>query len=65
MSGIEPDFNQWGDKRDQWTDRIGRAHPMNSGKHDAYATAMEMVGNRHSKAELVNLVCWLLQGQPK
>lgn len=59
----EPDC--WGDRRDQWSDSIDKAHPVNSGAHDAYLIAMEMVGNRNSKAELVNLVCWLLQGQPK
>ena len=53
----------WGDQRDQWSKQIDAAHPIHTGRHDAYMTAMEMVGNRHSKSELVNLVCWLLQGQ--
>ncbi len=53
-----------GDRRDQWSARIDAAHPMNTGNHKAYMQAMDMVGNRNSKAELVNLVCWLLQGQP-
>lgn len=56
--------DQWGDRRDEWSARIDAAHPVCSGKHDAYMQAMDMVGNRHSKDELVNLVCWLLQGQP-
>lgn len=44
------------DKPDQWTDIIDSA-PTN---HGLYATAMEMVSNRHSKAALVRLVHWLL-----
>ncbi len=57
--------DQWGDRRDEWSACIDKAHPMNSGAHDAYLKALEMVGNRHSKGALVSLVCWLLQGQPK
>lgn len=52
------------DKRDQWTPMIEASHPLEVGTkdaHDAYATAMEMVGNRHSKGALVDLVCWLVQ----
>lgn len=48
------------DREDQWTPTINRAHPMRSGSHDAYQTAMEMVGHRHSKGALVALVNWLL-----
>jgi hypothetical protein len=51
----------WEDKRDRWSPMIDASHPMETGAHDAYATAMEMVGNRHSKGELVELVCWLVQ----
>lgn len=54
----------WGDKPDQWSDRIAAAHPMETGDHDTYGRAMEMVGNRHSKAALVELVNWLLKGHP-
>lgn len=50
-----------GDRRDQWTPMIEASHPMKTGAHDAYATALEMVGNRHSKGALVQLVCWLVQ----
>ena len=49
------------DKRDQWTPMIDASHPMRTGAHDAYATALDMVGNRHSKGALVDLVCWLIQ----
>ncbi len=45
---------------DEWTERIRAAFPTRSGSHDAYATAMRMVGNRHAKGDLVALVNWLL-----
>ena len=50
----------WDDKPDEWTDEIEKAFPTRSGAHEAYATAMRMVGNRHSKGALVALVTWLL-----
>ncbi len=49
------------DKRDIWTPMIEASHPLRTGAHDAYAVAMEMVGNRNSKGALVDLVCWLVQ----
>ena len=49
------------DRRDCWTPMIEASHPLQTGAHDAYATALEMVGNRHSKGALVDLVCWLVQ----
>jgi hypothetical protein len=39
---------------------IRAAHPMISGRHDLYAEAMRLVGARHSKGDLVDLVTWLL-----
>ena len=52
---------EWEDVRDGWTDAIKAAHPAHgSGSHDEYGTAMQMVGHRHSKGELVALVNWLL-----
>lgn len=51
----------WDDKPDEWSAAIEAAHPIRSKAHDAYATAMKMVGNRRSKGALVDLVCWLLQ----
>jgi hypothetical protein len=55
----EPEWHD--EKSDQWTAEIEAAHPVNTKAHDAYGTAMQMVGNRRSKRALVNLVCWLLQ----
>lgn len=39
---------------------IQAAHPLRTGRHDLYAEAMRLVGARHSKAGLVELVNWLL-----
>jgi hypothetical protein len=50
----------WEDVDDEWTAAIDAAHPTRGGSHENYATAMEMVGHRHSKGQLVSLVCWLL-----
>ncbi len=50
----------WEDVADEWTKMIKAAHPMRSGSHDEYAMAMKMVGHRHSKRALVELVNWLL-----
>jgi hypothetical protein len=50
----------WEDVDDEWTEAIDAAHPTRSGSHDAYGTAMRMVGHRHSKGQLVSLVNWLL-----
>jgi hypothetical protein len=41
-------------------DAIKAAHPLQPGRHDLYAEAMRLVGARHSKAGLVELVTWLL-----
>jgi uncharacterized protein YfiM (DUF2279 family) len=55
----------WDDVDDEWTPAIKAAHPTRSpdqaAAHGWYGVAMRMVGNRHSKGELVSLVCWLLQ----
>jgi hypothetical protein len=51
----------WEDTDDEWTEAIHAAHPSrNDANHEHYATAMQMVGRRHGKHELVALVCWLL-----
>lgn len=39
---------------------ISAAHPLRSGRHDLYQEAMRLVGARHSKFALVELVTWLL-----
>jgi hypothetical protein len=55
------DALHWEDVQDEWSAAIAAAHPTRNGSHHAYAVAMKMVGNRHSKAQLVALVSWLLQ----
>jgi hypothetical protein len=50
----------WEDVRDEWSARISAAHPTRSESHDAWTVAMQMVGHRHSKGQLVALVNWLL-----
>lgn len=53
----------WEDKEDEWTSAIEAEHPTRARtmeSHERYAVAMKMVGNRHSKSELVALVAWLL-----
>jgi len=59
-----PEVGRWGDKDDEWSARIAAAHPLQTGDAATYGVAMEMVGNRHSKGALVELVNWLLKGQP-
>lgn len=39
---------------------INAAFPTRSGRHDLYAEAMRLVGERHTKSDLVALVTWLL-----
>ena len=51
---------EWSDTPDEWSKDIKAAFPTRSGSHEHYATAMQLVGNRHSKGELVALVNWLL-----
>lgn len=59
----------WGDKPDQFSDRVRAAHPvMDSAaidRHARYALAMEMIHSRHSKYALVDLVNWLLTKWPE
>ena len=58
--GAALEEQEWADRPDEWTAQIKAAHPMNTGKHEIYATAMKMVGNRRGKFALVALVNWLL-----
>lgn len=51
---------EWEDVDDKWTAPIKAAHPSRSDSHDAYGIAMQMVGHRHSKGELLALVNWLV-----
>lgn len=39
---------------------IAAAHPLKTGRHDLYETALRLVGERHEKGDLVELVTWLL-----
>ena len=55
----------WGDRKDQWTDAIQAEHPLNTKDYKTYEMAMEMVGNRHGKFALVALVNWLLRKAQK
>lgn len=51
----------WGDREDEWSKEIQKAHPLNTGFFNTYDTACEMVHNRHGKFALVALVNWLLR----
>jgi hypothetical protein len=55
----------WEDTSDLWSKPIAEAFPSRSESHEEYATAMEMVGHRHSKGQLVALVNWLLVTKTK
>lgn len=46
--------------REHEAEAIKAAHPTRTGRHDLYAEAMRLVGERHAKAELVELVNWCL-----
>jgi len=48
------------DKKDDYTKFTQELFPTRTGRHDLYARAMQLVGNRHSKAGLVALVNALL-----
>jgi hypothetical protein len=50
----------WGDQKDEHTEAIRAAHPIRTDDFETYDTAMAMIGTRHGKYELVNLVNWLL-----
>jgi len=53
-------MSEWLDREDEHTEAINAVHPLRTGNHALRATANEMVGNRHSKGALVDLVNWLL-----
>ena len=57
-----PEFGQpWeGDKPLPEDAAINRAHPLMTQAHELYREAMRLVGARHSKYGLVELVNWLL-----
>lgn len=56
----ESSEDAWTDKPIPEDDAIRAAHPTRTGRHDLYAEAMRLVGAKHSKGALVDLVNWLL-----
>ena len=46
MSEVE---GAWEDVKDEWSEAVDAAYPTRAGTHEEYATAMKMVGHRHSK----------------
>jgi hypothetical protein len=63
---VAEDGKPWADQKDRWSVEIAAAHPMRQipgaeRDHDRYSEAIEMVGARHSKYALVDLVNWLLK----
>ena len=63
-----PSDDAWKEEEDKplpEDDKIHRAFPTRSGRHDLYAEAMRLVGARYSKAGLVALVNWLLHERIK
>ena len=61
LSAVIAERERWENvHEDKWSADIQAAFPTRSGSHDEYGMAMEMVGNRYGKHELVALVNWLL-----
>lgn len=52
---------EWEDRPDDLSEAVRAAHPCITKDYATYSRAMELVGNRHSKGALVNLVCYLLR----
>lgn len=50
----------WSDGPLPEDEQIQAAHPVRSGDHETYAEARRLVGARHSKHALIDLVNWLL-----
>ncbi len=55
----------WKDTPDQWSEAIAAAHPTKTKDFATQDIAREMVGNRHSKGALIDLVNWLLVEKQK
>jgi hypothetical protein len=60
LTGELQQARDWEDVGDEWTAAIDAAHPTRSGSHETWGVAMQMVGHRHSKGQLVALVNWLM-----
>lgn len=59
----QPEVSEkWEDNNDKYSDDIAEVHPATceNPDHETYEKAVQMVSNRHSKYELVDLVNWLL-----
>lgn len=54
-------FGSGDDRDDYLTKSIDAMHPLRTGDHTTYAKAVELVGNRHDKYSLVDLVNYLLR----
>ena len=54
-------MTDWTDRDDDLTPAI-KADFKSEGFYERHARAMDLVGNRHSKAALVSLVAYLLKG---
>jgi len=62
--GTQP-VKDWHDRDDYLTPEIDKYHPLKTGDHATRQKANELVGNRHSKGALIDLVNYLLkQAQP-
>jgi len=48
-------------REDEYTQKISKAHPLETGDHVTYSKAVELVSNRHDKYDLVDLVNCILQ----
>jgi hypothetical protein len=57
---VELHSRDWRDRPTPEDEDIDAAHPVNSDRHETYAKAMRLVGDRHSKSSLVAMVNWLL-----
>ena len=60
ISALYEKHGDWSDKPLPEDPEIAAAHPVVTGKHYLYKTAMRLVGARYSKHGLVELVNWLL-----
>lgn len=63
LSTTQQAQDAWEDTPDEYTAEIATAHPMKTGDHDTYQIASKMIGNRHGKGALIDLMNWLLRKQ--
>lgn len=60
LKGYLKPQKEWQDRDDELTEAIDELHPCETGDHQTYTKAMELIGNRHSKGSLVCLVNYFL-----